>query len=55
MQTSTRMSYRSDLTDEQWVILEPLIPPAKHGGRQREVDMREVINTIIYLNRTGCR
>jgi putative transposase len=55
MQTSTRMSYRSDLTDEQWVILEPLIPPAKHGGRQREVDMREVINTIIYLNRTGCQ
>jgi len=55
MQTSTRMSYRSDLTDEQWVILEPLIPPAKHGGRQREVDMREVINTILYLNRTGCQ
>jgi putative transposase len=42
------------LTDDQWAILEPLIPPAKPGGRPRSVDMREVINTMIYLNRTGC-
>src|SRR5262252_4010538 len=40
---------------EQWAILQPLIPPAKPGGRPREVDMREVINTILYLNRTGCQ
>ncbi|MEI7686946.1 MAG: IS5 family transposase [Planctomycetota bacterium] len=55
MQTATRKAYPTDLTDEQWVILEPLIPPAKHGGRHREVDIREVINTILYLNRSGCQ
>jgi putative transposase len=45
------------LTDGQWVILEPLIPPARttRGGRPREVDMREVVNTIFYLNRSGCQ
>jgi putative transposase len=50
----TRMSYPSDLTDRQWSIIEPLIPPAEPGGRRREVDMRQVINGILYLNRTGC-
>jgi putative transposase len=43
------------LTDEQWVVLKPLVPPAKHGGRPREVEMREIVNTILYLNRTGCQ
>jgi len=42
------------MTDEQWTILEPLVPPGKPGGRRREVDMREVINTILYQLRTGC-
>ena len=55
MQTTTRTWYGTDLTDEQWAILEPLVPPSKHGGRPREVDMRDVINTILYLNRTGCQ
>jgi len=55
MQATTRTAYPSDLSDEQWAILEPLVPPAKRGGRRREVDMREVINTILYLNRTGCQ
>lgn len=55
MQALPRKAYSTDLTDEQWAILEPLIPPAKHGGRRREVDMREVLNTILYLNRTGCQ
>ena len=50
----TRTSYPSDLTDRQWSIIEPLIPPAEPGGRHREVNMREVINAILYLNRTGC-
>jgi putative transposase len=50
-----RKAYRTDLSDAQWVILEPLIPPAKPGGRPRQVDMREVINTILYLERTGCQ
>jgi putative transposase len=35
--------------------VEPLLPPAKGGGRPREVDLREVINTLLYLNRTGCQ
>jgi transposase len=55
MQTTTRTTYASDVTDEQWTILEPLIPQAKRGGRPRAVNMREVINTILYLNRTGCQ
>ena len=54
----SRKAYPSDLTDEQWAIVEPLIPPAKQrprGGRPREVDMREVLNTIFYLHRSGCQ
>ena len=50
-----RKAYPSDLTDEQWAVLEPLIPPAKAGGRPREVDMREVVNTLFYQNRVGCQ
>jgi putative transposase len=55
MDVPARKRYSSDLTDAQWAILEPLIPPCKQGGRPREVNMREVINTILYLNRTGCQ
>lgn len=56
MQTTTsRKRYSTDLTDEQWAILEPLIPAARHGGRPREVNMREVVNSILYLSRTGCQ
>jgi len=55
MATTERKAYRSDLTDEQWALLEPLIPGPKPGGRPRHVDMREVINTILYLERTGCQ
>ncbi len=46
----SRKKYPSDLTDEQWAIVGPLIPPAKQsprGGRPRQVDMREVLNTIV--------
>ncbi len=49
-----RTPYPSDLTDPQWAIIEPSIPPALPGGREREVDMREVVNGILYLNRNGC-
>jgi len=55
MEAMARNTYPSDLTDAQWVILEPLVPPCKHGGRPRTVNMREVVNTILYLNRTGCQ
>ncbi len=48
-----RKPYPTDLTDAQWALLEPLIPPAKPGGRRREVDMREVVNGILYILRTG--
>jgi len=49
-----RKPYPSDVTDEQWGLLEPMIPPARPGGRPREVDMREVVNGILYLSRNGC-
>ena len=50
----SRPAYPSDLTDEQWAILGPLIPPTPKNGRPREADMREVMNAILYLLRTGC-
>jgi putative transposase len=53
--SATRKSYPSDLTDEQWAFLQPLIPPAKHGGRPRELDMREALNAMLYLDRSGCQ
>src|SRR6516165_12258231 len=49
-----RKPYPSDVTDEQWLIMEPLIPPARPGGRPRETDMRQVVNAIFYLTRSGC-
>jgi putative transposase len=48
-----RKPYPSDLTDEQWAVIEPLIPVHK-VGRPRTNDMREVLNAICYLNRSGC-
>lgn len=48
-----RKAYRSDLTDQQWSIVEPLLPPAKPGGRPRQVDLREVVNTLFFQARTG--
>jgi putative transposase len=50
-----RKVYPTDLTDDQWALLEALIPPEKSGGRHRSVSLREVVNTILYLNRTGCQ
>lgn len=50
-----RKRYSTGLSDEQWAKLEPLIPPAKEGGRPRSVDMREVINAILYMLRSGCQ
>jgi putative transposase len=49
-----RRPYPSDLTYEQWHVLEAMIPPEKHGGRHREVDMREIIDAILYVLRAGC-
>lgn len=49
------LRYPSDLTDEEWGHVEPVIPPAKRGGRRREVDVREVLNGIMYVLSTGCQ
>ncbi len=49
-----RKPYPSDLTDEQWTLIAPMIPPEKPGGRPREVDMREVVNGVLYFLRSGC-
>lgn len=54
---SSKTSYDTDLTDAAWARIEPLIPPpksGKQGGRKREVNIREVLNAIFYLLRTGC-
>jgi putative transposase len=50
-----RKSYPTDLTDEQWARIVPLIPPAKPGGRRRTVNVREIVNAILYFVRTGCQ
>ena len=56
-QEPARKRYRSDLTDEQWVILEPMLPPARtqHGGTPRRVNLRAVLDPLLYQNRTGCQ
>jgi transposase len=42
------------LIDAEWAIIEPMIPPAKHGGRKRTIDVREILNGIFYVLSTGC-
>jgi putative transposase len=49
-----RKPYPSDVTDDQWRLLEPLIPPALPGGRPRSVNLRAVVNALFYRNREGC-
>jgi len=53
-ETVSRRAYNTDLTDEQWAIVESELPPAPGGGRDRTVNLREVINAILYRLRTGC-
>ena len=50
-----RKKYKTDLTEKQWSIIKPLIPPAKEGGRPRTTDMREVVNACIYIALSGCQ
>jgi putative transposase len=54
MTPSNRQAYLTDLTDKQWVIIAPFIPSAKPGGRHRTVNIREVINAITYVLKSGC-
>src|SRR5580698_5453120 len=49
------LRYPSDLTNDEWALIEPMIPPAKRGGRRREVNVREVLNAIFYVLSTGCQ
>jgi transposase len=49
------LRYPSDMTEGEWAIAKPLIPPAKRGGRKRSVDTREVLNAIFYVLWTGCQ
>ena len=50
-----KLRYPSDLTDEEWTLVAPLIPPAKRGGRRRSVDVREVVKGLLYVLSTGCQ
>jgi len=50
-----RRAYPTDLSDSQWALLEPFMPKSKPLGRNIEVDLREVVNAIFYINRAGCQ
>lgn len=50
-----RKAYPSDMSDAEWSVLQPLIPFGKGFGRPREVDFREILNAIFYVQRTGCQ
>jgi len=50
-----REPYLSDLTDDEWELIAPHIPSADPGGRPRETDMREVLNAIFYVIKSGCQ
>ena len=59
-ETRTRHSraglrYPSDLSDAEWAVIEPLIPPGRRGGRRRSVDVRAVLNGVLYILETGCQ
>ena len=49
------LRYPSDLTDDEWALVAPMIPPGRHGGRKRSVNVREVLNGIFYVLWTGCQ
>src|SRR5687768_18544099 len=50
-----RKPYATDLTDAQWELVAPHIPRARRGGAPRRVDIREVVNAVLYITRTGCQ
>src|SRR3954449_11239281 len=50
-----KLRYPSDLTDEEWALVAPLIPAAKRGGNKRTVNLREVANGLMYILSTGCQ
>jgi len=48
------LRYPSDMTDAEWALAEPFVPPARRGGRPRTADMREVLNALLYVAASGC-
>jgi len=50
-----KLRYPSDLTDDEWALVGPMIPPAKRGGRRRTRDERDLINGLMYVLSTGCQ
>ena len=51
---SSPRRYPSDLTDQQWLLIEPLLPPPSTGGRREKHSRHEIVNAVFYLLRTGC-
>lgn len=51
----SRLRYPSDVTDEEWTLIAPLIPPAKRGGNKRTVNLRAIVNGLMYILSTGCQ
>ena len=51
----SKLRYPSDVTDDEWVLVKPMIPPAKRGGRKREHDERDLVNGLLYVLSTGCQ
>jgi transposase len=51
----SKLRYPSDLTDEEWALIGPRIPPARRGGNKRTVDVREIVNGLMYVLSTGCQ
>ena len=50
-----RLRYPSDVTDEEWALIAPLIPPARRGGNKRTVNLHEIVNGLMYILSTGCQ
>jgi transposase len=51
----SKLRYPSDLTDEEWALIGPLIPPAKKGGNKRTINERDVVDGVMYILSTGCQ
>jgi transposase len=51
----SRLRYPSDLSDEEWGLIAPHIPPARRGGNKRTVNLREIVNGLMYILSTGCQ
>ena len=47
--------YASDLTDREWALIEPFMPPPRRIGRPRKTDLREIVNAVLYMASTGCQ